>query len=390
MRILLVTSTDQESGGVASVIANLARYLQSRAHEIIFLYAGDSISPKKINTKLGFTGFEINLRLPFREGRHPIITLAAFLICFPISMYQLIRFIQKHKIQIINIHYPHEFFFYFALCRRILPLVLVTSVHGAELFPGGRPMAKYSPGIRLLLASSDRIVAPSRSFQNDVCGIFPHLKEKTMFIHNSVDLAELNGVSPHISRHDRDPYILCIAMHNEKKGLDVLLRAFKHVQHTRPSIKLVLVGDGPLRKQLEHLASSLEIRDRVNFLGLQGRIEVRQLLHDCELFVLPSRSEPFGIAIIEAMACKKPVVSTKVGGIREIIEDRRTGVLVEPDDPRALAGAILTVLDDEKLRVAIVERGYATVRERFLREHTGGAYEAVFTESFEKRHSRCA
>src|SRR6266540_2575430 len=305
MRILLVTSTDQESGGVASVIANLARYLQSRAHEIIFLYAGDSISPKKINTKLGFTGFEINLRLPFREGRHPIITLAAFLICFPISMYQLIRFIQKHKIQIINIHYPHEFFFYFALCRRILPLVLVTSVHGAELFPGGRPMAKYSPGIRLLLASSDRVVAPSRSFQNDVCGIFPHLKEKTMFIHNSVDLAELNGVSPHISRHDRDPYI-------------------------------------------------------------------------------------FGIAIIEAMACKKPVVSTKVGGIREIIEDRRTGVLVEPNDPRALAGAILTVLHDEKLRAAIVARGYATVRERFLREHTGGAYEAVFTESFEKRHSRCA
>src|SRR6266545_4332755 len=121
MRILLVTSTDQESGGVASVIANLARYLQSRAHEIIFLYAGDSISPKKINTKLGFTGFEINLRLPFREGRHPIITLAAFLICFPISMYQLIRFIQKHKIQIINIHYPHEFFFYFALCSRIVP-----------------------------------------------------------------------------------------------------------------------------------------------------------------------------------------------------------------------------------------------------------------------------
>jgi glycosyltransferase involved in cell wall biosynthesis len=251
-------------------------------------------------------------------------------------------------------------------------------------------MAKYSPGIRLLLASSDRIVAPSRSFQNDVRGIFPHLKEKTTFIHNSVDLTELNGASPHISRHDRDPYILCIAMHNEKKGLDVLLRAFKHVQHAQPSMKLLLVGDGPLRKQLEHLASSLEIRDRVNFLGLQGRIEVRQLLHDCELFVLPSRSEPFGIAIIEAMACKKPVVSTKVGGIREIIEDRRNGVLVEPNDPRALAGAILTVLHDEKLRAAIVARGYATVRERFLREHTGGAYEAVFTESFEKRHSRCA
>src|SRR4030095_6483818 len=135
MRILLVTSTDQESGGVASVIANLARYLHSRAHEIIFLYVGASISPKKINTKLGFSGFEINLRLPFREGRHPIITLAAFLICFPISMYQLIRFVKKNRIQIVNIQYPGECFFYFGLCRRILPIVLVTSVHGADLFP---------------------------------------------------------------------------------------------------------------------------------------------------------------------------------------------------------------------------------------------------------------
>jgi len=278
----------------------------------------------------------------------------------------------------VNIHYPAEFFFYFALCRRILPLVLVTSVHGAELFPGGSPMAKYSPGIRLLLASSDRIVAPSRSFQNDVCGIFPDLKEKTTFIHNSVDLTELNGASPHISRHDRSPYILCIAMHNEKKGLDVLLRAFKHVHHTQPSIKLVLVGDGPLRKQLEHLASSLEIRDRVNFLGLQGRIEVRQLLHDCEIFVLPSRSEPFGIAIVEAMACKKPVVATTAGGIPEIIDNGKNGILVPSDDVEALADALITILKDRDLRVAFATNGYSTVQDQFCNNKNGSAYEGLF------------
>jgi len=113
-------------------------------------------------------------------------------------------------------------------------------------------------------------------------------------------------------------------------------------------------------------------------------------LHDCELFVLPSRSEPFGIAIIEAMACKRPIVSTKVGGIPEIIKDRGNGVLVEPDDPNALAGAIVTVLDDEKLKATIIENGYSTVRERFLSENTGTAYEAVFTDSLEKRQRRSA
>jgi L-malate glycosyltransferase len=378
MRILIVISEDQECGGVSSVVDNLARYLQLRGHEVIFLNSGKTTFLKTKRTKRGFTGFELNLQMPFGT-RHPFISIALFLIRFPIALYQLIRLIRKHKIQIVNIHYPAECFVYFALCRRILPIGLITSVHGAELFPDGRPSAEYSRSIKLLLNGSDRVIAPSRSFQQDVSNLFPLLKKKTIAIHNSIDLAQFNGISPHTSKDHQDPYILCIAMHNEKKALDVLIRAFALIQDKERSLKLVLVGDGPLRSQLEDLAVSLKIWDKVEFLGFQGPAQVRNLLHGCELFVLPSRSEPFGIAIIEAMACKKAVIATDVGGIPEIIESGKNGVLVKPNNPCALADAIVTLLCDKALRLKISSQGYVTVRQQFRSEKTGSAYESVFS-----------
>ena len=139
-------------------------------------------------------------------------------------------------------------------------------------------------------------------------------------------------------------------MHNKKKGIDVLLRAFALVRDRDPELRLVLAGDGPLRSGLEEIAASLKIADKVDFLGQQGRTQVANLLHACEVFVLPSRSEPFGIVLVEAMACKKPIVATTAGGIPEIIENRRNGILVRPNDDNALAEALVTGLEDSDLR----------------------------------------
>jgi glycosyltransferase involved in cell wall biosynthesis len=169
-------------------------------------------------------------------------------------------------------------------------------------------------------------------------------------------------------------------MHNEKKGIDVLLRAFAQIRDREPQVRLVLAGDGPLRSRLEDLARSLGIGDRVEFLGRQERAQVADLLHGCRVFVLPSRSEPFGIVILEAMACAKPVVATSAGGIPEIIESGKNGILVEPENPKALAEAVMTALKDETLRLEIASNGYLTVQERFCSENTGAAYEAVFAQ----------
>ena len=320
VRILLVTSVDETIGGVPYVIGNLARHLNRRGHEVIFLYSGTTLCPRKKTTQRGFTGFDLNLQMPFGD-RHPIISLPLFLLRFPIGLFQLIRLIQKYRIQIVNIHYPAECFFYLAICCRILPIRLITSVHGADLFPDGIPRTAYPKAIKWLLDLSDRIVTPSNAYREDVASVFPQLRGKIVLIHNGVDLAELGNRSCDYASIKRPPYILCVAMHNEKKGLDVLLRAFALIHDREPSLKLMLVGDGPLRGQLEDLASTLGIAKKVEFLGRQGRTQVADLLHNCEIFVLPSRSEPFGIVLVEAMACKKPIVATTAGGIPEIIEN---------------------------------------------------------------------
>jgi glycosyltransferase involved in cell wall biosynthesis len=379
VRILFVTSEDETIGGVAYVVGNLARQLKGRGHNIFFLHVSNTLFPTSKTTRWGFSGFELNLQMPFGD-RHPIVSLPLFLLRFPIGLFQLIRLVRKYRIQIVNIHYPAECFFYFAICRRLLPIRLITSVHGADLFPGGLPLTAYPKSIKWLLDSSDRIVTPSNAYREDVASVFPQLRSKIVSIHNGVNLAELGIPSSDSVSIQQPPYILCVAMHNEKKGIDVLLRAFALLHDKQPSLRLVLAGDGPLRGQLEDLSQTLGIAHRVEFLGRQGRTQVAKLVHGCEIFVLPSRSEPFGIVLAEAMACKKPVVATTVGGIPEIIENGGNGILVDPDDDKALAEALIALLRDETLRTRIATRAFSMVREQFHIEKTGKGYEALFAD----------
>jgi glycosyltransferase involved in cell wall biosynthesis len=379
MRILLAVPQDEELGGVASVVRNLAQHLRSRGHQVFFFHPAATIFFKPKETKLGFPGFDLRLQMLFGE-RHPVISIPAFLTLFPLALCQLIRLIRRYRIQIINIHYPTDCFFYFAICTRLLPVALVTSIHGADVFTDGRPRLQYSRAFRLLLSSSDRIIAPSRRFQKDFLTVFPELNEKTTFIHNGVNLAELSDFRTEAICNNQFPYILCISAYKQQKAIDVLIQAFKRVQEIDSSLKLVIVGAGagPLRGQVEDLAVSLGLQERIEFLGPKGRVEVAKLLHGCKLFVLPSRFETFGIVILEAMACKKAVVSTTVGGIPEIIENGRNGILVEPDNPDALAEALIAVLKNRTLRLTIANNGWATVRERFRQENMGAAYETAF------------
>lgn len=376
MNILLVTAGDETIGGVAYVVGNLARHLQSRGHEVMFFHIGDSTIIESKTTR-GFHSFKLNLQMPFGD-RHTATSLLLFCFRFPVVLIQLLRLLQRHRVQIVNIHYPAESYIYFAICRYILPIRLITSVHGADLFPGGIRRDEYPRSIELLLKASDLIVAPSNAYQQDVAGVFPKLIGRMVCIHNGVDLGELKSLPRTRTSPKGTPYVLCVAMHNEKKGIDVLLRAFAHLQHARPDLRLVLAGDGPLRQQLEDLAASLNVRGKVEFRGRQTRSQVGELLRGCEVFVLPSRSEPFGIVLIEAMACGKPVVATTAGGIPEIVENGKNGLLVQPDDPQALAAALIKVLSDTKLQETIASNGLSTASERFRAEDTGAAYESVY------------
>jgi glycosyltransferase involved in cell wall biosynthesis len=231
----------------------------------------------------------------------------------------------------------------------------------------------------MLVASADALVAPSHAFLQECLAVFPQVARHGAVVHNGVDMDELARPDPGKPLPPVHPYVLCIAAHNEKKALDVLLAAFAEIGDAHRSVRLVLVGDGPLRPQHEAQARALALEDRVEFLGERGRAEVARLLHGCSIFVLPSRSEPFGVVVTEALACRKAVVASAVGGIPEIIEDGRSGVLVEPDNPGALARALIRMLDDRALRERLAEAGYERVRERFVCDRMSARYEHLYS-----------
>ena len=378
MNVMLVVPWDQEFGGVASVVGNLARHLQTDGHRVVFLHGGlrDPRQPRM--TKWGFTAHEVHLRTPLVKG-HPIKSVVGFVVYFAVTLYRIGWVIRRHDVQVVNIHYPLEAFVYLGVLRWLLPIKLVVSVHGADIFPDGRRRQRYPLSTRLLLSCADAVVAPSRTFLADCLSVFRSIRKKSVVVHNGIDLQELETTGDTAETKDCQPYLLCIAAHNEKKALEVLLDAFAQVSEVRRDLWLLLVGDGPLRRQHEELAAALSIAHRVRFLGWKPRPEVAALLHHCEVFVLPSRSEPFGMVVVEALACRKAVVASSVGGVPEIIENGRSGLLVEPDDPPALARALLRVLEDDALRRSFAEAGHARARERFGREAMGARYEALFS-----------
>lgn len=373
--MLVVVPWDQKEGGVASVVGNLARQLDRRRHRVTFLMPGYVTRMRKKETKWGFPGYEVKLR-GLTGGR--LRSLVGFLVFLPVTMYRLARLVHDLKIDVINLHYPLSNFFYFALISRFLGPPLVVSIHGADIFPRGHRQVRYPWGLLLLLFFAKRIVAPSRSLLHDFATVFPKLADRGEVIHNGLDISELAGPSDWSVAADSARSVLCIAAHNEKKGIDVLLRAFARVLEKQPDLTLTLVGVGPLRTKHEELARDLGLDGNVVFQGWKSRAEVGALLRRCDLFVLPSRSEPFGIVIIEAMACGKPVVASAVGGIPEIIQQGENGILVEPENPAALADAIIRVLEDEGLRTKIGSNGVETVRKSFRCEHNGARYERLF------------
>jgi glycosyltransferase involved in cell wall biosynthesis len=378
MNILIVVPWDQEFGGVASVVGNLAKFLKNKGHEAIFLHPGIGNSPKKKLTKWGFPGFELNLRAPFSKT-HPLKSLFAFGVFFLPTLFFISKIIRSHKIDIINIHYPIDSFLYFGICRWLLSSKLVVSIHGADLFPLGKRMTRYPWGLRFLLLSSNIVVAPSRAFLADALNVFAYLKNKCFFIHNGIEIGELELSRERDMLKKYDKYLLSIAAQNDKKGIDVLIRAMALFRNLDPDLKLIIVGDGPLRRQHELLAKELALDDRVEFLGWKGRAETINLLHGCEIFVLPSISEPFGIVTIEAMACKKSVVASAVGGIREIIENGKSGLLVEPNDHFALANALVSLFKNPSLRTLLSTEGYSRVLNHFRCKFTGEKYELLFS-----------
>lgn len=149
------------------------------------------------------------------------------------------------------------------------------------------------------------------------------------------------------------------------KGLPILFEAMAALASCNPDLTLALAGDGPDRAALEAEARRLGLAERVAFLGYQSSDQVRTLLQDTDVFVLPSFAEGVPVVLMEAMASGVPVVTTRVAGVAELVEDGVSGCLVPPGDVASLAGAIAALLDDAERRARFGAAGRAAVEAGF-------------------------
>ncbi|MEM2026012.1 MAG: glycosyltransferase family 4 protein, partial [Desulfurococcaceae archaeon] len=218
------------------------------------------------------------------------------------------------------------------------------------------------------------IVTITRQVKRLYSGVIDEEKIRVIPFAVNVDLFK-----PPENHFERDVYEILFAGYLYKlKGVEYLVRAMRLVLNERKNVKLLIAGDGPERARLIELAKKLGMKDKVAFLGAVPYNEMPKLYQRCDVFCLPTLGEPFGKTLIEAMACAKPVISTKRGGPSEIIEDGKNGFLVPPADPEAIARKILLLIEDDKTRKMIGETARRTAVERYSWEAVSQRYHELY------------
>jgi len=210
---------------------------------------------------------------------------------------------------------------------------------------------------RRSLDAADVITGCSQFVLDEAEAVYGSFSGRARVIPNGIRLSEYTGTRPHPAPA---PYVLGIGRMVTQKGFDLLIESFRTLSADWPEIHLLLAGDGPARSGLEAQVERLGLATRVDFRGSVGHERAVELLQNAEVFVLPSRHEPQGIVVLEAMAAGTPVVAARVGGVPEIVRDAENGLLFSGGDDDALAAAVQRVLTDDALRGRLVAAGRTT------------------------------
>lgn len=371
-------------GGVNQVVVNLCRemLLAGEYEPLILVNRWSAFRPVE---KVVAERRTIYLRLwPPWSQRGPITGLLKWIVASPIWIFDLMRLCRRNRIAAINFHYPSLSAFPIALLRflKLYRGALIVSFHGADL-SDLRKAGRIEHALwRFVLRFSCSIVACSKALAADVGKFAVSVTGKVRAIQNGLNVHQFLASADRTKELPtvllNREFILSIATWERKKGLDVLLRAFAEVRRREHTIALVLIGRASEEeRELRRLAVELGVADDVLFLESVPHAQVGLYLKHAKVFCLPSRSEPFGIAILEAGAYRRPVVASRVGGIPEIIIDGETGLLIEPEDPRALAAALHRVLNDPEFGRELGEALYRRVIDAFSWKRAYDEYRAL-------------
>jgi glycosyltransferase involved in cell wall biosynthesis len=297
-----------------------------------------------------------SVHLRIREPGAGLADILKYFLVLPKIIYTLRHIVRIYDIDVVNIHYPLAASIAFVFMRRLglFKGKVIISLHGTDVRSALGLTGVARMTWKFMLRGADHVIVVSESLQKTAALLYSG--RNISVVRNGVDFLLAEKIK-HQSVHplpSQRSYILTAGSFEPIKGYDILLYAFSGIADDCPEIDLVIIGrSGSSKSQIEALVATLGLQQRVTLLYDMAHEKVLLYMKHADLFVLPSRNESMPLCILEAGALGIPVVATDVGGVKEIILDESLGLLVRPEDPKALGHALAAMLGDENRRISL-------------------------------------
>jgi L-malate glycosyltransferase len=360
-------------GGSGAVATELGLELARRGHQVHFITYDSPFRLRGYAERVFFHQVET------RMGRYPLFDHFPYTLALASKQHEVVL---REQLEVLHVHYaiPHATTAY--LAREMLngewPLKVITTLHGTDITLVGQESSFY--GItKFSIEQSDAVTAVSTYLRDETYRAFGCVSCDVRVIPNFVNLQEYRPAEPG-SRAQVAPaghkVISHVSNFREVKRVKDVVRVFARIQRAMPAT-LIMIGDGPERMDAENEARELGVNADVRFLG---RLDsVASLLQGSDLFILPSQTESFGLAALEAMACGAPVVASRAGGLPEVIDDGVNGILEPVGSVEAMGRRAVELLRDPERHAAMRAAAVAKA-EQFSADRIVPMYEGFYRE----------
>jgi N-acetyl-alpha-D-glucosaminyl L-malate synthase BshA len=364
-------------GGSGVVATELGIALANRGHEIHFVTYKQPVRLELLNANIHFHEVHVPEYALFHYQPYELALSS-----------KLVDTVKMYGIEVLHVHYaiPHAYAGYMAkqmLAKEGIYIPMITTLHGTDItLVGKHPF--YKPAVTFSINESDVVTAVSDSLKKDTLELFD-IKNEIEVIPNFIDTKkyahDYTDCQRSLMAQDHERIVTHISNFRKVKRIADVVAIFHKIQERIPA-KLVMVGEGPEREKAEIQCEALGITDKVLFLGNSNEID--RILCFSDLFLLPSESESFGLAALEAMVNEVPVISSNTGGIPEVNIHGQTGFLSLVGAVDEMAENALAILQDPEVLAQFKKRAVQAAQ-KFDITNILPLYEAVYEKAFASR-----
>lgn len=364
-------------GGSGVVATELGLELARRGHEIHFITYSQPVRLALLNPNIYY--HEVHV------PEYPLFHYQPYELALSSKLVDMVKL---HNIELLHVHYaiPHAYAGYMAkkmLKEQGINIPMVTTLHGTDItLVGNHPT--YKPAVSFSINNSDVVTSVSQNLKEETYRLFD-IKRDITVIPNFIEL-DKRKKDPATECHrsmmatEKQKIVTHISNFREVKRIPDVIKIFYEIQKQIPA-KLMMVGDGPEKAPAEALCNELGISDKVIFFGNSSEID--KILCFTDLFLLPSQTESFGLAALEAMACGVPVISTNSGGLPEVNRDGYSGYLGNVGDVEHMAKQAVSILSDDEVLYTFKSNAIK-VAEEFDIKNIMPLYENLYLEALKQ------